>query len=373
MASRLTPRGAHPCLWRLSSLMLLLGLLLSACLPPGLPSVIKLGLVAPFEGRYRYVGYDAIYAARLAVREINAAGGVGGWQIELVAYDDRGDPDLARTAARNLAADPDVVAVIGHYRQESTDAAQAVYAEAGLPLIALNAWMADSRQAWSLTASPARVAQEMAATLPQASDVTVWGESPLSSPLRSLADQLGHRYVTSAPEDFGAISAYPSLQVFSALPPQSTGDYLAEWRTHGWTGSLVGGPELAAADFAEIAGEAALGTCFVTPYPFPADLQETASWRVAYLSVGPHVPEPGSYALPTYEAIYLWAEALSADVAAYGRPTRAGMAAALPDVTRDGLLGRIRWDAEGGWDAAPLYRYCWLQGEAGPVRHLASD
>ncbi|MDY0019926.1 MAG: ABC transporter substrate-binding protein, partial [Anaerolineae bacterium] len=150
MASRLTLRGTYRCLCRLSSLLLPLVFLLAACLPPPLPSVIKFGLVAPFEGRYRSIGYDAIYAARLAVREINAAGGVDGWQIELVAYDDRGDPDLARTAARNLAVDPDVVAVIGHYHQESTVAAQAAYADAGLPLIALNAWMADSPLTWSL-------------------------------------------------------------------------------------------------------------------------------------------------------------------------------------------------------------------------------
>lgn len=51
--------------------------LLTACVPK-LPRVIKIGLVAPFEGRYRYVGYDAIYAARMAVQEINAAGGAGG-------------------------------------------------------------------------------------------------------------------------------------------------------------------------------------------------------------------------------------------------------------------------------------------------------
>ena len=34
--------------------------------------VIKIGLVAPFEGRDRAIGYDAVYAARLAVRQANA-------------------------------------------------------------------------------------------------------------------------------------------------------------------------------------------------------------------------------------------------------------------------------------------------------------
>jgi hypothetical protein len=42
----------------------------------------------------------------------------------------------ARVAARNLALDPQVIAVIGHFRDETTAAAQEVYGEVGLPLIA---------------------------------------------------------------------------------------------------------------------------------------------------------------------------------------------------------------------------------------------
>ena len=98
--------------------------------------VVKFGLVAPFEGRYRPVGYDAIYAARLAVRERNAAGGVGGYRVELVAYDDGGDAQSAVERARQLALDPQVVAVIGHYRIETTRAAWDIYARESLPLIA---------------------------------------------------------------------------------------------------------------------------------------------------------------------------------------------------------------------------------------------
>jgi ABC-type branched-subunit amino acid transport system substrate-binding protein len=102
----------------------------------GTRPVIKFGLVAPFEGRYRPVGYDAIYAARLAVRERNAAGGAGGYRVELVAYDDGGDPPSAVERAGQLALDPQVVAVIGHLRVETTRAAWDVYARTSLPLIA---------------------------------------------------------------------------------------------------------------------------------------------------------------------------------------------------------------------------------------------
>ena len=99
--------------------------------------VVKIGLVAPFEGRDREIGYDALYSARLAVREINAAGGVAGHQLSLVALDDRGDPEMARQAAASLAIDPGVIAVVGHYLPEPTTVAEPIYEENGVPLIPL--------------------------------------------------------------------------------------------------------------------------------------------------------------------------------------------------------------------------------------------
>jgi ABC-type branched-subunit amino acid transport system substrate-binding protein len=119
-----------------SSLSLFLAFLLTACAASTQP-VVKVGLVAPFEGRYRPIGYEAIYAARLAIREINARGGIDGRRIELVALDDRGEPAKALAAARQLALDPQVVAVVGHLRPDSTDAAMKIYCEAGLPVIVI--------------------------------------------------------------------------------------------------------------------------------------------------------------------------------------------------------------------------------------------
>ena len=102
--------------------------LLSACQTA--PPVVKIGLVAPFEGQNRPVGYDAIYSARLAVREINEQGGIGGNYVALVALDDSGDPQLAQETAHSLVLDPAVVAVIGHGLPETSAAAQPIYEEA---------------------------------------------------------------------------------------------------------------------------------------------------------------------------------------------------------------------------------------------------
>ncbi len=104
--------------------------LLTAC--SSVAPVVKVGLVAPFEGRDRAIGYDAIYAARLAVREINEAGGIGGYRVALVALDDGGQADLAQQTAASLSIDPGIVAVVGHYLPETTEAALPIYASDGL-------------------------------------------------------------------------------------------------------------------------------------------------------------------------------------------------------------------------------------------------
>lgn len=125
-------------MWNVVAKFLCLSLLvvaLAGC--ASVDPVVKIGLVAPFEGRYRAIGYDALYSARLAVREINAAGGVGGHRVALVALDDRGDVQLARDAAASLVVDPGVVAVVGHYLPETTGAVLPIYEDGGLPLVTM--------------------------------------------------------------------------------------------------------------------------------------------------------------------------------------------------------------------------------------------
>lgn len=117
--------------------VLLLGLVGCAAFPASTAPVVRIGLVAPFEGRYREIGYDVIYAARLAIREWNGRGGVQGYRVELVALDDNGDTELAVRAAQSLALDPMVLGVVGHWLDETTTAARPVYQEARMPFIAM--------------------------------------------------------------------------------------------------------------------------------------------------------------------------------------------------------------------------------------------
>jgi len=151
------PSLAYTKIVRLGLLVLIL--VSCAAAPAGTAPVVRIGLVAPFEGRQREIGYDVIYAARLAVREWNGRGGVNGYRVELVALDDGGNPEMALRAAQSLAVDPAVVGAIGHWLEETTAAARPAYAEAELPLIEMdetNQWTGEAPE--NFTASYQAVA-----------------------------------------------------------------------------------------------------------------------------------------------------------------------------------------------------------------------
>jgi branched-chain amino acid transport system substrate-binding protein len=382
----------------MGSLLLLLLLLTTCTSLGGNVNVIKIGLVAPFEGRYRYIGYDAIYAARMAVREINAQGGAAGWRIDLVAYDDRASSEMARNAARNLIVDPDVVAVIGHYRAESTAAAQPLYEAAHIPLVVIGTWLTDtqdppsSRLLWHLMPSPDLMARAMISTAdiqPEGGTSAVVGEGVLASALHQGTGEVPTRYDPQQEKH----TPHAGI-VFSALPPHRAAESLAAWRGQGWQGVYICDFKCAAGEFTAIAGEALegglqggllgglLGVQFVTPYPLPQAVptamqpteftQTLETWIPRYQAVGPHVAPPGIYALPTYEAVHLLAEALAHAIETQlPSANRTRVAAALPTIRRRGYLGTIAWDTDGFWAQAPLYVYRWTEGRPRLIKRIA--
>lgn len=96
---------------------------------------IVLGLAGPF-GQPRGVVMER--AARLAIDEINARGGVRGRDLAFVVLDDSADPGRAIHVAQELYADPAVVAVVGHLTSGTTLAAAAVYNSGEQPLVAVS-------------------------------------------------------------------------------------------------------------------------------------------------------------------------------------------------------------------------------------------
>ena len=295
--------------------LLAAALLVSACVPVTRP-VIKIGLAAPFEGRYRDVGYEVIYAVRLAVREANAAGGLGGYAVELTALDDGGDPASAAEQARKMSSDAQIMGVIGDWLDPTTLNAAPVYAADGLPYLA--------------TATTA---------LPPAA-FRLW-------------------LTTAALRDAAAGGE------LCALPCDSLEDlsWLSQTRATGSTRPIFGPPLWGQSQFATLAGGLADGVRFVSPAPFPAETTDPG-FAVAYRAISNGV-EPRANAVLAYDAARLLFAAIQRSIQETGAPSRAGVSAALAQISFQGLSGTIHFDPTHNWAEARGWVYRW---EAGQVR-----
>jgi branched-chain amino acid transport system substrate-binding protein len=96
---------------------------------------IKVGLSGPFTGGSSSMGVSMRDGAKLAVAEINRAGGVLGRQIELVERDDEAKNELGVQIAQELINKEGVVATLGYANTGVALASQRFYQEAEIPVI----------------------------------------------------------------------------------------------------------------------------------------------------------------------------------------------------------------------------------------------
>jgi branched-chain amino acid transport system substrate-binding protein len=96
---------------------------------------VKIGFFMSVTGRDASFGEVSLRGARLAVEELNAAGGVLGRPVELVVEDNRSIAGESATAAKKLIARDRVAVLIGECSSGRTLEAAPVAQAAGVPLI----------------------------------------------------------------------------------------------------------------------------------------------------------------------------------------------------------------------------------------------
>lgn len=102
-------------------------------LKPG--ETLKIGAILSQSGSLAQVGKVQEDGLKFAIEEINAGGGVGGHNLELVVRDDGGDPTQARNVAQELVEGSGVKIVIGPVLSSSALSALPYLTEKKVPAI----------------------------------------------------------------------------------------------------------------------------------------------------------------------------------------------------------------------------------------------
>jgi branched-chain amino acid transport system substrate-binding protein len=340
----------------------------AACKPGGADQgpVIRIGSAAPLTGEIAHLGKDNENGARMAVDEINAAGGVKvgdkTYRLELVGEDDKADPREGTLAAQKLV-DEGVIAVVGHLNSGTSIPASRIYADANVVQISPSATnpkytqqgfrttyrvVANDNQQGAVLASFA-AEQMKAKRVAIVDDRTQYGQG-LADVFEQVAKQKGvevidREFTTNKATDFNAIltkirSMKPDVVMFGGMDSVAA-PMARQMKELGMKAALLGGDGVCDPGFISIAGDAAgVLTCSVAgraleKMPKGEDFQKRYKQKFG--------TECQRYSPYAYDAVYAIVDAIKRA----GRPDRQAVVDAMPRTDFDGLTGRIEFDDHG--------------------------
>ena len=323
---------------------------------------VKLGFFMSMTGRDASFGEASLNGARLAVDELNAAGGVLQRPLVLVVEDNRSLPGESATAVKKLISRDNVVALIGECSSARTLEAAAIAQASGVPLVTpastspkvtevgdevFRVCFVDSFQGEVIaTFARRRLGLGRAALLVDASAPYSVG---LADYFSRTFTALGGRVVASQKYSGTETDFRAQLTAIRAAKPDALflpGYYVAaglvarQAKELGLGATLLGGDGFEAPQLLEIGGPALNGayysTHFATENTGHASRAFVASYRARYGAA------PNGLAALTYDSVKLLADALTRA----GTTDRAALRRSLA-ATRDfpGVTGRTTINA----------------------------
>jgi branched-chain amino acid transport system substrate-binding protein len=334
--------------------------------PAPAADILKIGHVAPLTGGIAHLGKDNENGARMAVEEINAAGGmkVGdkSYKLDLVAEDDKADPKEGTLAAQKIV-DSGAVAVVGHLNSGTTIPASKIYSDANMAQISPSATnpkyteqgfktafrvVANDNQQGEVLANYAADTLK-AKTIAILDDRTAYGQG-LADVVERVAKQKGMKVVAreftnDKATDFNAIltkvrAAKPDVVMYGGMDA-TAGPMAKQMSQLGIKSTFLAGDGVCSPEFIKLAGDAsgnlhcsqageaveklARGAEFTDKYKkrFNADVQV--------------------YSPYSYDAVYVIADAIKRA----GKVDRASITAAIPATNYNGVTGTVAFDEKG--------------------------
>ncbi len=337
---------------------------------------IKIATAGPMTGQYASFGEQMQRGAELAVKDINAAGGVLGQKLVLSIGDDACDPKQAVAVANKFVSEG-VSFVAGHFCSGSSIPASKVYEEEGVLQISpastnpklteegednvFRVCGRDDQQgivAGNFLAD--KYGKKKIAIL---HDKTAYGkgladETKKQLNKRGITEAMYEAY-TAGEKDYSALISKMKangVNVFYVGGYHTeAGLMVRQARDQGYDVQLVSGDALVTDEFWKITGDAGQGT-LMTFSPDPRKNPEAAPVVEKFRSMN---YEPEGYTLYTYGAIQAWAQA----VEKAGSTDLDKVIASLRKNKFDTVLGNIGFDMKGDVTAPGYVWYVWEGGK----------
>lgn len=334
--------------------------------PAPVVAVIKVGHVAPLTGGIAHLGKDNEQGARLAVDEINAAGGLKlgdqTYKLELVPEDDKADPKEGTIAAQKLV-DAGVVAVVGHLNSGTSIPASKIYSDASVTQISPSATnpkyteqgfkttfrvVANDNQQGAVLANYAKDALK-AKTVAIIDDRTAYGQG-LADVFEKVAKEGGVKVVTreftnDKATDFNAIltkikAGKPDVIMYGGMDA-TAGPMAKQMKQLGIKSVLLAGDGVCSPEFIKLAGDAADVLHCSMAGEAVEKLAKGEEFKQKYKAK--FNQDVQVYSPYSYDAVYVIADALTRA----GKPDRAAVTGAMPATNYPGLTGTIAFDEKG--------------------------
>jgi ABC-type branched-subunit amino acid transport system substrate-binding protein len=314
------------------------------------------GVQADLSGPQRTAGRAQERGVRLAVERFNARARRP-FEAAVAVADDRGDPAEAERAARRLAADRDVLAVVGSTGDKTTGAALGAYDGRGIPQLTVSsaqgAYGTASRRSllqtvptYGTTSLPAALmlqaegVRRTGMVIDRAAGEFAWEEGHLAFKTIGLVKIEVHpRVVPRSAESPVAVLAdvldrEPDA-VYYAGSPRRGADLARELAARGFTGVRILGYPAAGPEFAARAGAAADGWQVYAPYIDPG-ADPVADFAAAFRKR--YGQAPGYWAAEAYDVTTMVLDRVAEAARDGGRPARGQVFERLATGTYRGMV-----------------------------------
>ena len=334
---------------------------------------IKIATQSPLSGGQAALGEGIKLGAQLAVEKFKGNLEKMGYKVDLVPFDDQAKPDVGVANAKNIIADKEIMAVIGHLNSGVAIPSSEVYKEVGVVMISpanTNPVVTDRgypnvNRVCGRDDVQGVVGAEFAhGTLKVKSvyiihDKTQYGQS-IAEFFKADSEKKGIKVLgfegTEEKSNFDPIitpikAKNPDVIYFGGIYDQAA-PFFKQAREKGVKSKFLGPDGMDSSDLTKIAGKAVVGMHYTSAAGPASALPKAKAFVDDFKKKFGKNPEP--YAAEAYDAAHIALLAIE-QAAKGGKVSREDVSAAVRKAKLSGITGDIGFDAKGDRQKAAYF------------------